>query len=242
MGEEKLEGREIRSESRFAKWFDNYWYHYKWVTIGVLFFAIVFLVCTVQMCGNENEDINVLYTGPYMMTAEERQDFGKVMAAVLPEDYNGNGKKSVSVIDYRVLSQAQVEAFEAETDESGAHRIADRNEISNNHKLYTNYILTGDVAICFLDPSLFASLKETDRLVALSEVLDSPSEAQCDEYGVTLGKTELYEAYGAVRVLPEDTVICFLRATYRGKISKEANYNHEKEMLNAIVGYRSEEE
>ena len=33
----------------FAKWLDNYWYHYKWHTIAVVFVIIVAIVCTVQL-------------------------------------------------------------------------------------------------------------------------------------------------------------------------------------------------
>ena len=34
----RLEDKDIAVEKgKFLKWLDNYWYHYKWVTIGAVF-------------------------------------------------------------------------------------------------------------------------------------------------------------------------------------------------------------
>ena len=54
--EEKLEAREIKatpSAARVAerphgkvyRWLDNFWYHYKWPTVIIAFFAIVLYRC-----------------------------------------------------------------------------------------------------------------------------------------------------------------------------------------------------
>ena len=39
----------IKSMKNLRKWFENYWYHYKWRTLIVAFFAIIIVVCMVQM-------------------------------------------------------------------------------------------------------------------------------------------------------------------------------------------------
>jgi hypothetical protein len=52
--EERLQGRDVqlgggtaRAERQHGKlylWFDNFWYHHKWKTIIISFFAVVVLV------------------------------------------------------------------------------------------------------------------------------------------------------------------------------------------------------
>ena len=43
--------------NRFLKWLDNYWYHYKWRTIVILFFAVLLIVCVVQCSTVEKYDL-----------------------------------------------------------------------------------------------------------------------------------------------------------------------------------------
>ena len=61
--EEKIKGAQIKTDSKFIAWLDNYWYHNKWVTVIVAFFVIVFAVCVLQTCTREKTDITVLYAG-----------------------------------------------------------------------------------------------------------------------------------------------------------------------------------
>ena len=58
-----------------------------------------------------------------------------------------------------------------------------------------------------------------------------------DEYGLYLGSLDIYKEFSALRVLPEDTVVCILRQTVVGKISNDKNYQNELDMFCAIVNY-----
>ena len=51
-------------ETKIYKWFDNFWYHYKWIAIVVSIFAVFIIVSTVQMATKEDGDIYVMYAGP----------------------------------------------------------------------------------------------------------------------------------------------------------------------------------
>ena len=61
---EKEQGGEIVYESKFTRWLDNFWYHYKWTTIIAVFALFVVLVCTLQMCNKDKNDVSVLSAGP----------------------------------------------------------------------------------------------------------------------------------------------------------------------------------
>ena len=53
----------IKVNTKFSEWLDNYWYHYKWHTIAVLFAIFVVVICTFQMCRRTVTDIQIMYAG-----------------------------------------------------------------------------------------------------------------------------------------------------------------------------------
>ncbi|MBO5415917.1 MAG: hypothetical protein J6A83_04740 [Clostridia bacterium] len=239
--DEKLRDAEIRTENKLLLRLDNFWYHYKWVTIVVAFFVIVFLFCTLQMCGNEKEDINILYAGPIQLSADEASSLSNVMEFVMPSDFDENGEKSAEIINYQIYSKEQIEKIEAQTDEFEIAGYVDRSHNSKNYDDFYNYIQTGDTSICFLDPWLYEDIKSKDRFIKLSDALGYQPEGALDEYGIKLCDTALYDSYGAMKVLPEDTVVCLLRPLVVGKSRKEEMYAREKEMFAAIVEFNSDD-
>ena len=52
--------------SKFLKWLDNYWYHYKWHTIIVAFFLIIGIISTVQIFNRETYEDNIEVFVKYM--------------------------------------------------------------------------------------------------------------------------------------------------------------------------------
>ena len=75
-------------ESKFLAWFDNYWYHYKWVTIVVAFFLVVFSICIIQSCTNKPADILVTYAGPVSLNVDEKANIERVFSRALPDDFS----------------------------------------------------------------------------------------------------------------------------------------------------------
>ena len=45
----------------FFKKFENFWYYHKWKVIIAVFFVVVFIVCSLQMCSRDEQDITVMY-------------------------------------------------------------------------------------------------------------------------------------------------------------------------------------
>ena len=232
----------IQFKSKFAKWFDNYWYHYKWITIGVAILLVTILVCTVQMGEKQAEDITILYAGPYKLSGQEADAIKGVFNAVMPEDFDGNGEKCTGMVEYLIYSEEQIKQIEAQTDDMGAHIDVNNQHITNNYEHYYDYVIVGETAICLLDPSLYKELSKYGRLLPIATALGEDSGFESDINGIYLGETKIYEEYSALRVLPKDTVICFLRQTVVGKISKDNNYQNEIDMLRAIVNYSKDGE
>ena len=230
-------------KSGFLKWLDNYWFHYKWPTIGIAFALIVVLICTIQSCSKEKEDITILYAGTYQMVAEDFNVVNNILDNTLPKDYDGNGKKSVVINRFQIYSKEQIEKITAETDAYGVHGFVDTNYNSSQYDAYSTYILTGESSVLLLDPWLYEALRDNGNgvLMKLEDVFDELPEKTVDGYGIRLGDTELYREYAGLRVLPADTVICLMRPIMGGKSYKEKNYIIEKEMFAALTGVKVKE-
>ena len=237
---EKLGEAEINPEGSFFRWFDNFWYHHKWKTIIVSFFAIVVLVCTLQMCTSEKEDITFVYAGKAYLSANDVDNIEKVLEYVMPEDFDGNGEKATVLVNYQIYSEEQIKDIEKEHPGEDIGLYIDRSFNSNNYDEFYKYMQTGETSVCFLDPSLFNSMSENNRLLELSEALGYTPENSVDGYGIRLGDLEIYNEYSVLKALPEDTVVCILRSLVVGKNSKPKMYAQEMDMFCAIVEFGDE--
>ncbi len=231
---DKLREAEIKITSKKASQWDNFWYHYKWPVIIVSFFVIVVLVCTLQTCGKEEEDITILYAGPAHLASDDITAIENVMNFIMPKDFNKNGSKQTELISYHIMSKDQI----LDAEDGGDY--VDRSYNSANNDNYYDYIMTGETSICVLDPALYSNLVSNDRLVAIKDALGAETSLSEDGYGIKLSTLEIYDAYGVLKKLPEDSVVCVLRPTLFGRTSKEANFENDKAMFKAIIEFDAE--
>ncbi len=260
--EEKLEGGEIhmrsamrpaREHGRLYKWFDNFWYHHKWKTVIGLFFTVVILVCTLQMCQKEEAgDISVVLAGPYAFEEEVAyNNFRSCISLYIPEecDEDGDGRRADMIV-YTLYSSEQITALREHVDENGDPDPIEVNTIANSqdYNKYNEYMMTGETSVLFLDPWLFEELAgKGEYLVDLSEVYgktpegavfsaNASGEEKC--LGVRLGDTALYQNNSAIRVLSEDTVLCLMGPYFIGKSSDEAEYQKAVKYFAALAGIK----
>lgn len=99
---------------KILKWLDNFWYHYKWVTLVTIFFVVTLTIIIVQMITKTNPDCNILYGGPAVLTANQTKEIENAFNALLPEDYNGDGEKNISLQSITLMTKEQLTAAEAQ--------------------------------------------------------------------------------------------------------------------------------
>ncbi len=251
----RLGGPTLRRERKHGKvyaWFDNFWYHHKWKTIICLFLAVVLLVCTLQMCTKESTgDISVVLAGPYNFTGREQVliSLRSCLSTYLPEDYDGDGQRSINAVHYALYSEEQIKEALAHVNEEGEPdpiRI-DTYTNTQEYQRYNEYMMTGETSIAFLDPWLFEAMvaREGEYLVDLVKqygvepagaVYRERPNGQSACYGVRLGDTALYQNNSAVRALPEDTVLVLFGPYFVGKSSNEKEYAKVLEYYAALIG------
>lgn len=241
--QDKIPAGDIKEQSDFLKWLDNFWYHYKVPAVLVLLGVIVLLICCLQTCsGTTSYDMSVLYAGRVGMTQSESLSVSNVLAHALPTDYNGDGKKSIEFTAYNVMSEEQLRKLAAETYEDGDHVYVDRAYYSGEYESYTSMMTTGEYSVCLLEPWLFEKMASAGRLKKLSDVFTELPQGAVGEYGVSLGSTELYAYYEALQVLPEDTVVCLMQPFVIGQSSKEEHYSRCIETFKAIIEFETPNE
>jgi len=235
MNDEKeyTEGIAVK-ENKFLTWFDNYWYHYKWVTIVVAFAVIVFSICIIQSCTTEKTDVLISYAGPVYFNPENSAAIDSALNKALNEE-DGKDKLKISFKPYYVLTTEQIEELKKETDSEGRPKN-DVNTSFNGQEFenFKSQLMSGSSAIIFIDKDMYKMFFDekgtAERLQPLSEVLGTTPANAVDAYGVRLGDTELYKSYPDIRRLPEDTLVCLHR-----KIGTQKAYDKQVEVFKKIT-------
>ena len=243
----KLDAAEIKlthSSPLLAK-LENFWYYHKWKVIVITFFAIVLIVGIAQVAGKTEPDATIVIAVPETVTPLQSVDIGTALVPLMPGDSNGDGKKSVDVVAYAIYSEDEMyEANHTETEtekDGGWHYVPTVNQSYNVEKFeeYTEYLKTGEATILFVSEYLYSNLVVQERVRPLSDIFGEnlPAGALADGYGVRLGDLGVYDYVEALKVLPEDTVVCLLRPYIWGASSKEEKYSYCKELFKKIVSF-----
>ena len=241
---EKEQGGEIVYESKLSRWLDNYWYHYKWATIGVVFALVVILICTLQTCNKDKNDVSVLYAGPeyFMFNGEGVDNIESALEYVLPDDLAGKDeKKTVALVYHQIFSEDEIKAIKAEAEKNGEEAYIDVNFNSQNLKAFQNLILAGEYSVCLLSPYLYEMVQESGGFRLLSDVLGYTPEGAVDECGVRLCDTAFGQYYPGVKDLPKDTILCLrsdvsVGSFVGGKKNKE-QYKKSEMLFRAIIEF-----
>ncbi len=187
---------------------ENYWYHHKWKTIIIGFFAIVGIATLVQILTRTEPDINIMYAGPAYVPSAEYNELCAVFENIMPEDYNGDGKKSVAFKNLMIKSDMQIAADKTAAEQAGVEYMLDSRANSESKSVFSTEILAGEYVVLLLDKSLYDEALTGGGLSPLSEVFDGEVMGAADEYSVRLGDMKLYKYYKAMQILPEDTLLC----------------------------------
>lgn len=78
-----------------GKW-ENFWYHYKWVTLGVTAAVVVLVVLIVQMVNRPNPDYDLILVTKTVV-AQDAMDKLQADLEKYARDVNGNGKVEVRI-------------------------------------------------------------------------------------------------------------------------------------------------
>ncbi len=225
------------------KAFENFWYHYKWPTLIVAFFAVFFLISIAQMGAKKDYDAHMLYTGPAYLDGEVVADILTSVQkaadqayniAENPADHSGDG---VLTFDFnKIVYVPTLTAEEYKENDiyfNGAENLSARGQ-------FDNLIMIGEYVILLLDKSLYDETVGTGAFCKLSDVLDTVPENAYDECGILLTDLSICAENG-FRQLPDDTVLCCRTKSYvnafNKKVQEDELYDAQIALFRQIVAY-----
>lgn len=230
-------------QSPLLKKLDNFWYHYKWPFLGILFTVIVLIVCLAQCTKNgKGDDGCFMYAGGYTMTVEERRNMESCLKG-FSEDINGDERVVLGMMNFPIYTKEEIEKGYDKNDQAHVAQMS-----YDNRKAFDQEILAGEATLCFLSPSLFTEVAEAGGFLPVDDYADAlPAGAERvlhgnTAYGVKLS-TLAIASYPGFSSLPADTVVCLRAATsmnalFGGDAAKlvyEANLSMAKKMFAAEI-------
>ncbi len=238
LGTDKEERPEIEVEP--VSFWENFWYHHKWKTIIIGFFAMLLIVCFAQMETQDKADVYFMYAGPGFLTANEARRMQDAVKQIMP-DYNEDGEKGVFLADFNYLSEEQIARKRAQAEEEGVDLIFDNYGNANVYEQYEMEVIAGESVIYILDPGLYENVKKAGGLMPLSEVLEEVPAEAVDETGIRLADLKFARFFTAMDVFPEDSVLCIRRVStmsvFKGKKKTERIHAYHTDLFRKIVTF-----
>lgn len=224
--------------------FENFWYHYKWPTLIIAFFAVFFLIAIAQMGTKNAYDAHLLYAGPTYLD-------GEVVADILtsvdkaadqayditenPADHDDDG--TINCDFNKIVYVPTMTAEEYKENDIYFNGV----ENLNARGQFDNLIMIGEYVVLMIDKSLYDETVATGAFCRLSDILDTVPENAYDECGILLADLPICVENG-FRQLPDDTVLCCRTKSYvnnfNKKVQEEALYDAQVELFRQIVSYQ----
>ena len=210
--DDRLEG-DVKIKMPMSKWFENFWYHYKWHTIAVIFTVIVVAVLITQCATRPHYDVHILYAGDKAVSTSksnpEKQQFLQSFNSV-SSDFDGDGTVKVA-FNHLYAPDAEELARISELEKQGKGEVP-TSLIYEDRKSLDAILISSEYYLLFLDRAVFDDACERGVIASVSSYLPSDFTGEVVEgakggSGVYLKDTEFYKLEG-INTLPEDTVIC----------------------------------
>ena len=213
--------------SKFSKWLDNYWYHYKWHTIIVAFFLIIGIISTVQIFNKETYDAYVMYVGADEIPDTQYYDILQSLKAV-SADYDDNKEHKINFSKMAFVSNPD--------DPLASTTNAPTIEFLSSLVVQPQYIYLMDVEV-------YKLYKDSGVFVPISELYkDLPEEWYYDDTAVYFDKTDYANSFAGVDNLGENTLLVMKIVPYSAskrvmEAERQAYENH-LDILKNILSYR----
>lgn len=242
---DKIEAGEIVVQNRFIKWLENFWYHYKWHTIVVVFFLFTGTVCFVQCATSGNaSDLTIAYAGGYTFGVED--DYNRVvevLSLVAPEDPKGEGRLTLAMNTFSVYTDEEIRKNCIDEDGNlSTYAYTNSKKVSLDHlQTFSTSVKTGTNAIWLVSEYVYRDCELYLEKVArpLSDLYGEELPASAyDGYAIRLSQTELYQKYDALKILPADTLVLLPSSFWLSDSADEKVYANYERLFRNIVEYQ----
>ncbi len=197
--------QELSFSKKALAWLDNFWYHYKWHTIIVVFLVTVFTICTVQMVTRESYDMYVRYVGNGVITETQYKDMENSLEN-LGGDVNGDGEKAANFAQVPYVSE-------------------DDNPYKNDINAGAKETMTGMIVqpyyIYIMDKGAYEIFKQENVYTPLNQIFSGDvSDIAFDDCAIYFKETSFYKNSPGMEWVKDDTLILLKTAPYESIVTK----------------------
>lgn len=213
--------------SKALKWIDNFWYHYKWTFIIVVFFLVIGIILTFQLITKEAYDAYIMYVGDMTIPDTTYQDIVDSLERVV-EDYDENGEINVNFQRLGFISDPE-------------------NELAGTvNASATSYLASMTVQPQYLylvTPAVYDIYKDSGIFLPISElIVDVPADWFYDETAVLFNKTTYARTNAGVDSFGDDVLLViktmpYTRPDSAKQASEKAAYEHHLDILKNIIAF-----
>ena len=209
---------EKKEKKSFKSKLENFWYYYKWHTLGALVVLLAVGVGLSQCIGRVDIDIVVYYLSadPISYT-EDKTNLKKALEPYV-RDYTGDGKVRIEIENYFI----------------GENHDADM--VKDNLRNFSNMYTAGSVMLIMVDDAGLKQMTEVGYFGDISDLMDEPllyDGTVWNAEGSAFKKSESLKywttpMYWGVRVFNEKSLISISK-------TKGEEYKFAREVLSNII-------
>ncbi len=218
----------MKSSSKVSDFFENLWYHYKWLILIVLALVTLIIISVWQIWEKGDPDIHVLFIGQNYITAEGRKEAEATLDKI-SDDYNGDGKLSMDLVELTVTT-IPGQSYDYVYQQDALTR-------------FETEIRAGMSTIFIVEESFYEKIKDNGLAAPLSVVFgeENVPENAFDEYSFRLKDLDIAEEKGFCR-FPRESYVCIRHSPQNDEINYSRtmeDYENNLDFFKKFVTYKS---
>lgn len=218
-----------------SKKLENIWYHYKLRILLIAAFALIFIICGIQLFTRTSYDLFSLYAGSANINVS---DTGKVTYSGMEKSFREISDDPDLEVTIQCFTWVNPSLAEKYRDE-GYYFNLQQNEDAKRNVLTA--IANGKCSILLLDPDLYEECVENGALAKLSDTLGYTPDFALDEYGVRLKECDFGRYFAGFKDLPDETVLCLRNSqngfSLVGKKTDDEAWEKQVEIFRKMIGF-----
>ncbi len=213
---------------KIGEFFENLWYHYKWLILIILTLGSLMIVGIAQIIEKGDPDVHILFIGQNYITAEGRKEAEKSLSNII-SDYNGDGKVSMDLVELTVTT-IPGQSYDYVYQQDAMTR-------------FETEIRAGMSTVFIVEESFYDKITKLGLAAPLSVVFGEgkvPDNA-FDEYSFRLRDLDIAEEAGFCR-FPRESYVCIRHSPENDEINYSRtmeDYEHNLDFFKKAVEYRS---
>lgn len=218
----------MKAINKIGEFFENLWYHYKWLIFIIIIVGSLVIAASIQMAGKGDPDIHLLFIGQNYITAEGRAEAESTLPKITA-DYNGDGKLLMDLVELTVTT-IPGESYDYVYQQDALTR-------------FEAEIRAGKSTVFIVEESFYEKIITTGLASPLETVFGKGNvpENAYDEYSFRLRDLDVAEEKGFCR-FPRESYVCIRHSPENDEINYSRSledYNNNLDFFKKFTTYKS---